>query len=246
MTALGVLLLALGLADVVSVRRRSVAELIARQATAGTLAGVFGLAAGLRGLALACTIGYALFLATAWTFARRTFDTERAAAWTLGGLACLLFGAFAGVALLDANARSVAAEWLYELPYTGVDQASDGRILYIAGATAFLTTPANVLVRLALRCVGRFEKSEQRLRGGRLIGPVERLLIFFLALAGEPTAAALVVGAKSLLRFPEISAGSNTDRVGEEASSGDIDTEYLLVGSLVSWSIALAAVPFAG
>ena len=54
-------------------------------------------------------------------------------------------------------------------------------------------------------------------------------MIFSLGLAGEPTAAALIVSAKSLLRFPELSRASEIDAV----------TEYFLLGSLASWGLAL-------
>lgn len=60
-------------------------------------------------------------------------------------------------------------------------------------------------------------------------------------MAGEPTAAALIVSAKSLLRFPEISrTTSATDRTG--VAEVDAVTEYFLLGSLVSWLLALAPV----
>jgi hypothetical protein len=60
---------------------------------------------------------------------------------------------------------------------------------------------------------------------------MERLLILGFAVAGQLTAAAIVVSAKSLLRFPEI---SRSDR------RIDAVTEYFLVGSMSSWLIALA------
>lgn len=87
------------------------------------------------------------------------------------------------------------------------------------------------------------------------IGPLERWLIFGLALAGQPTAAALVISAKSLIRFPELqSKGGHRRAVDISAESNargpvqQIDelTEYFLIGSLLSWLIALlAALPIA-
>lgn len=70
---------------------------------------------------------------------------------------------------------------------------------------------------------------------------IERWMIFALALAGEPTAAALIVSAKSLLRFPELSktAESTHDDAGVDI---DAVTEYFLLGSLASWALALAFV----
>lgn len=64
-------------------------------------------------------------------------------------------------------------------------------------------------------------------QAGRWIGVLERLLIYVLMLAGAAAAAGLVVAAKSILRFPEIS--------GKPAA---IDPEYVLVGSLARWRLA--------
>jgi hypothetical protein len=99
----------------------------------------------------------------------------------------------------------------------------------IALAVVFLTVPANWIVRLVLRLSGHTETVKVN-RAGRWIGTLERLLILVLMLAGQAAAAGLVIAAKSILRFPEIS--------GKPAS---IDPEYVLVGSLTSWLIAFAA-----
>jgi hypothetical protein len=68
------------------------------------------------------------------------------------------------------------------------------------------------------------------LKGGRLIGPLERLLVFALTLASMYALLAAVLAAKGIVRFPEISRDS---AAGNRA-------EYFLIGSLVSWVIALA------
>lgn len=65
------------------------------------------------------------------------------------------------------------------------------------------------------------------LRGGRWIGPLERLLIIVLAGAGAEVAIAAVVAAKGVIRFPEISQ----DSTGEKA-------EEFLIGSVSSWILA--------
>ena len=69
------------------------------------------------------------------------------------------------------------------------------------------------------------------LKGGRLIGPLERLLVFALTLAGMYPLLAAILAAKGIVRFPEISRDS---AIGNRA-------EYFLIGSLVSWVLALAA-----
>jgi hypothetical protein len=68
-------------------------------------------------------------------------------------------------------------------------------------------------------------------QGGRLIGPLERLLVLLLTLAAAYPLLAAMLAAKGIVRFPEIS------RDGESGARA----EYFLVGSLVSWVIALGA-----
>lgn len=68
-------------------------------------------------------------------------------------------------------------------------------------------------------------------QGGRLIGPLERILILILTLASAYPVLAAMLAAKGIVRFPEIS------RDGETGARA----EYFLVGSLVSWVIALGA-----
>ncbi len=68
---------------------------------------------------------------------------------------------------------------------------------------------------------------------------MERVLILGLGLAGQLTAAGLVIAAKGLIRFPELQA-KRDDTTTVEAVGIDKVTEYFLVGSFVSWLIALA------
>jgi len=108
-------------------------------------------------------------------------------------------------------------------------------VVLIFGAGFWLVSSANVVVRLILSAAGTpIALAQTSIKGGRFIGPIERLMIFGFALAGELTAAALVVSAKSLLRWPEISVESRR----ASAAIHDL-TEYLVVGSLSSWFLAL-------
>jgi hypothetical protein len=69
------------------------------------------------------------------------------------------------------------------------------------------------------------------------------VLIFGLAVAGEPTAAALIISAKGLLRYPEISRTieQSDDSGGPRAGpSPAVLSEYLVLGSMVSWALALS------
>ena len=126
-------------------------------------------------------------------------------------------------------------------------------MLLVVGLLLVNLSTANVLVRLVLVAVGAMRpvlpddlataddpQPSDQLRGGRLLGPMERVLILGLGLAGQLTAAGLVIAAKGLIRFPELQAtrkdGSGVDGVGI-----DHVTEYFLVGSFVSWLVALVS-----
>lgn len=66
------------------------------------------------------------------------------------------------------------------------------------------------------------------LLGGRIIGPLERLLIVLLALIGAPVLIAALIAAKGIVRYPEISADRGAGSKAEE----------FLIGSLTSWALA--------
>src|SRR5690606_17201149 len=95
-------------------------------------------------------------------------------------------------------------------------------------------------VRIGSRAVADVERvaasgrRAPQLVGGRVIGPIERLLLVGLGLAGAAAVIAALVAAKGVVRFPEISADRGT---GSNA-------ETFLVGSLTSWAIAAAGALF--
>ncbi len=66
--------------------------------------------------------------------------------------------------------------------------------------------------------------------GGRLIGQLERALIFLLILIGQPGGIGFLVAAKSILRF-------------EEAKKQPL-AEYVLIGTLLSFTLAIAVSAF--
>ena len=90
----------------------------------------------------------------------------------------------------------------------------------------------NQLVRLVLSSVGAVKPAGEpqpsdRLKGSRLLGPMERVLILGLGLAGQLAAATAVVAAKSIIRFPEINAQKARENggIGIDLDIGDV-TEY--------------------
>jgi hypothetical protein len=137
-------------------------------------------------------------------------------------------------------------------PWALLQSAGPPKVLLLAALLAFLGATGNGVVRLGLGLIRGSEafSGEEQLKGGRFIGPLERYLIFGLALAGQPTAAALVISAKSIIRFPELQGRSGAPAAADaEARMQRVDvlTEYFLLGSLLSWILALVAVlPLAG
>lgn len=163
------------------------------------------------------------------------------------------------VALPDrAGAGLIGEVWHLDSP---VGQIPFDLAVLVVGAAAFLLESANLVVRAALdgehtwrpverRELDRTDEGEARggrdtsgdesavvddrrgaFQGGRLIGPLERILVLMLTLAAAYPLLAAMLAAKGIVRFPEISRGRET---GARA-------EYFLVGSLVSWVIALGA-----
>lgn len=92
---------------------------------------------------------------------------------------------------------------------------------------------ANRIVRYALNATGvSLAQGEGTLRGGRMLGPVERIFVAASIVSGSLAGAGFVVAAKGLLRFREIG----------EAGQPKVDevTEYFLIGTFISVLVAAA------
>ncbi|RJS47566.1 hypothetical protein [Nocardioides cavernaquae] len=158
--------------------------------------------------------------------------------------------ALLGLALVGAivvapgasHAGGLLGEWLARDPLPVLADVGADRLLLLAGLVLVQLSTGNVLVRLVLAVTGTMSPAqhgtsgdpEMRLKGGRLLGPMERLVILGLGLAGQLTAAGIVIAAKGLLRFPELQSRSEQVRIHQL-------TEYFLVGSFVSWLIPLTS-----
>ena len=155
----------------------------------------------------------------------------------------VLAGAVATAVLVAARAEpahGLLGDWLDSSPLPLLDGMDADRALLLAGVLAVQLSTANVVVRLVLAATGTINPAQRghsddpamRLKGGRLLGPMERVFIVVLGLAGQVTAASIVVAAKGLLRFPELSSRRDQERI-------HLLTEYFLVGSFASWLFAL-------
>jgi hypothetical protein len=157
----------------------------------------------------------------------------------------MIFGlALAALIVLSgwgSEVGGLVARWAGWVDLPGIGDIGPDRVLMVVGVVLLQIITGNQLVRLVLGSVGAVKPEGQpqpsdRLKGGRLLGPMERILILGLGLAGQLAAATAVVAAKSVIRFPEINAA----KARENGNIGiDAVTEYFLVGSFASWIIAL-------
>ncbi len=142
------------------------------------------------------------------------------------------------------GAGGLVGRWL---EHAGAGLTPD-RALLLTGLVLAQLSTGNVVVRLVLAATGtmnpartgpdgrRLEAPPHSLKGGRLLGPMERVFIVGMGLAGQLTAASIVVAAKGLLRFPELQASRDA---GDAGPGIHAVTEYFLVGSFASWLYAL-------
>lgn len=172
-----------------------------------------------------------LAVVTAWVVVPE-LSRPHVRSWALLGLALtgLAVAAFGDV----TPGRGFLLRWYDGLEVPALDGVDFERFALAFAVLVFLHSSANVVVRLVLADAGpHVLDSEQTLKGGRILGPIERWFIFALALGGHLEAIAAIVAAKGIVRFPEI---SRSDSSGTKA-------EYVLVGSFVSWFLALLFVP---
>lgn len=227
MSLLAVLLAAVGVADLV----RLVPTQVSRR-TDLVRAAVVG--AGVA-VAVAVALGFAwhslwIAVVASGVVVAGTLSAPRWAAWTLPVTAVLALA----VGQQVPRIRPPIAPWFESLEISGLQGVPIPDAALAICVALFLLQSANVIVRRVLTGAGPdVIAEEQQLKGGRILGPIERLAIFALAVGGNVAAVSAVVAAKGILRFPEI----NRDH-----ASG-LKAEYVLVGSFVSWGLALVFVP---
>lgn len=258
MAALAVWLGAVAVGDLVAApggrpvsRTRMVAGVLTACVLAGLLAAGVGFAAPvLAVLVVTVAVSSALWMWVRWP---ATWSARRGMTGALAGAAVFL-AMVASAGVWPAAPGGLVATWQEGLPFERMAALRTDRLLVAAAVTLALTATGNALVRLGLTGLDPASMGgEQRIKGGRLIGPVERLFIFGFVATGQATAAALVISAKTLLRFPQLrwersvafQAGPAVDQgpYDEQARRDDeAVAEYLVCGSLLSWSVAVVGV----
>ena len=105
------------------------------------------------------------------------------------------------------------------------------QLLIVAGFILCLK-PTNVIIRICLSSLNLYPQkdatteNEDLQKAGRWIGSIERILAFVLVILGEYTAIGFIIAAKSVLRYGD----NKTNK-----------TEYVLIGTLLSFGIAILA-----
>lgn len=210
MTAVAAWLLGVGLADIVAGFSGRPAT-IARATVGGLLGTIAAIVCGAGfGLGAATTVSLGAVTAAAirgWMCARLPEEWSQRRAISTSAVA-----ASVTAVMLAAASRwpDPSGGWLERLlaalPFPAAQRHGPETVLLALGVVAFLQATANALVRLILASTdSMLPPSRNILLGGRIIGPLERSLVFAFALAGEPVAATLVATAKSVLRLPELS-----------------------------------------
>jgi hypothetical protein len=95
-------------------------------------------------------------------------------------------------------------------------------------AFVFLTAPAGILIgQLTKQWRDKLPEAENLANAGKWIGMTERTIILIFVLYSQYSAIGLLVAAKGIIRF-------------NEKDRQEIKTEYLVIGTLMSISIAVA------
>ncbi len=244
MSALAVMLIAIGIADAV---RRATRSPWAAPLVALAVVVVCAAASGLWHPGDVALLIIAAGAAVGWVIL--CGRAERTGAHQGAPLA-VFFGALAALIVLSgwgSDAGGLVKRWVTWVDLPAIAEIGPDKLLIVVGTVLLQFVTGNQLVRLVLGTVGAVKPEGQpqpsdRLKGGRLLGPMERILILGLGLAGQLAAATAVVAAKSIIRFPEINAA----KARENGTIGIDDvTEYFLVGSFASWIIALGGLALA-
>lgn len=101
-------------------------------------------------------------------------------------------------------------------------------IVFIAGLIATVQVAGIIIGKITAKLMKESNLEPKGLKnGGKIIGQLERTLIFMLVFIGQPAGIGFLVAAKSILRF-------------QESKDHQEMTEYILIGTLLSFSLAIA------
>lgn len=228
-------LLGFGVSDLVRWSPEQVGKLHAAVAAIGGAAAVATIAAlsGFDAPDLIRTTVVAL--TTLWVWSAYDLIPSRRA--KPGYALALIFGVISVLVGLGGSAEPVAGEvatWYSQLDFGFSRDVPVDQFVVGASACVFLLATGNRIVRFTLLATRpSLPDEEGTMRGGRLLGPMERLIVAGTVISGDIAGAGFVIAAKGLLRFREI-RGAEQPRIDEI-------TEYFLVGTFTSVLVAVIA-----
>lgn len=113
--------------------------------------------------------------------------------------------------------------------------ANSSYIIAYGTGYIFITKPASIIIREIMQLFdfdpaeNDVEKGKGLANAGAMIGVLERVIIFTLVLANQYTAIGFLVAAKSILR------------ISDKETKAQLKTEYIIVGTFLSFGIAIVA-----
>ena len=121
--------------------------------------------------------------------------------------------------------------WVYPPSAAGLGGWFDDNLAVLIGLI-FVTKPAKYLIGVFIsRWQPQADEENESLCGaGAWIGIIERLLVFLFVLLGQWQGVGFLLAAKSVFRFGDLNRSADRKR-----------TEYVLIGTLVSFAAAILA-----
>ena len=107
----------------------------------------------------------------------------------------------------------------------------DAQLLLLIICVAFLTKPTSIIMKIIFSKwnISKLTKDNASLKdAGTYIGVLERLLVFIFVVLGHWEAVGFLITAKSVFRFGDLTASKERKL-----------TEYILIGTLISFGIAI-------
>jgi hypothetical protein len=179
---------------------------------------------------LLCEIAVALVVGVwFWVDSPRFNKPGPAMAWLLASLLAAV-----SCSSLAQRISGPLKDWYTRLDFGFVAHVRVDTFVLSVAVALFSLASANRVVRLVLEATDtKAEANEQTLKGGRILGPMERIFVGAMILSGSLTALGALIAAKGVLRLPEI-------RKDGQQSDGSPDqvTEYFLIGTFTSLLIA--------
>lgn len=136
---------------------------------------------------------------------------------------------------VDQILHFISIFFVWYIFYSGVIDFSflnDPKAWLIVSCLLFLTMPTSIIMRVIINKwipANRVEDQQSLQDAGKYIGVLERLLVFLFIYTNHFEAVGFLLAAKSIFRF------------GDLKDAHDIKlTEYVLIGTLLSFGIALA------